>query len=145
MNKSDVRDLRRYLCSSSPTSSKNRLLDKFQKKICRTEIHMMKYVVSAAKLAKTECVRLAKYQRWDCRGILQAPKFSKDLRVGKYKHYTNSRLILVGRSGRFIGINNCFKDIHLTYVCPANSLPEGYIKPDGIHESCTHCVLHTVN
>ena len=96
---------------------------------------MMKYVVSAAKLAKTECVRLAKYQRWDCRGILQAPKFSKDLRVGKYKHYTNSRLKLVGRFGRFIGINNCFKDIHLTYVCrPIHCLHEGYIKPDGIHD-----------
>ena len=89
VNKSDVSDVRRYLCSSSTTASKNRLLDKDQKRICRRRIKMMKYVVAAAELAKTECLKLSAFERWDCKGILQAPKFSKDLRVGKLKqlHY----------------------------------------------------------
>ena len=47
---------------------------------------MMKYVVKAAKLAKTECLRLSKYEKWDCTGILKAPKFSKDLRAGKLRY-----------------------------------------------------------
>jgi hypothetical protein len=62
-------------------------LDKDQKRICRKKIKMMKYVVTAAELAKTSCLELTKYERWDCKGILQAPKFSKDLRVGKLKQY----------------------------------------------------------
>lgn len=82
VDETDRMDLRRYLCSSSSTASKNRLLDKHQKKICRTEIQFMKYVVSAAELAKEECLRLSKYERWDCSGVLKLPKFSKDLRVG---------------------------------------------------------------
>ena len=83
VNESDKHDLRRYLCSSSSTASRNRLLDKYQKKLCRTEINMMKYIVSAAELTKKECLRLTKYERWDCGGVLKLPKFSKDLRVGK--------------------------------------------------------------
>lgn len=43
----------------------------------------MKYVVTAAELAKTECLRLTKYERWHCKGVLEAPKFTRDLRVGK--------------------------------------------------------------
>ncbi|XP_028409300.1 protein Wnt-4-like isoform X1 [Dendronephthya gigantea] len=82
VDESNERDLRRYLCSSSPTANRNRLLDKEQKKICRRRTRFMKYVVTAAELARSECLRLAKYERWDCTGVLQAPKFSKDLRVG---------------------------------------------------------------
>ncbi|XP_046853407.1 protein Wnt-4-like isoform X1 [Xenia sp. Carnegie-2017] len=82
VNQSQVEDLRRYLCSSSPRASRNKLLDKEQKKICRKKIRMMKYVVIAAELAKTECLRLTKYERWDCKAVLQLPKFSKDLRAG---------------------------------------------------------------
>ncbi|CAB3990097.1 Wnt-4-like [Paramuricea clavata] len=82
VDESDDADLRRYLCSSSPTASKNRLLNKEQKKICRQNVKMMKYVVTAVELARTECLRLSEFERWDCTGILQAPKFPKDLRVG---------------------------------------------------------------
>jgi hypothetical protein len=63
-------------------------LDKEQKRICRKKVKMMKYVITAVELARTECLRLSKYERWDCTGILQAPKFSKDLRVGRLSNMT---------------------------------------------------------
>jgi hypothetical protein len=46
---------------------------------------MMKYVIAAAELAKTECLKLSAFERWDCKGVLQLqePRFPKDLRGGK--------------------------------------------------------------
>lgn len=51
----------------------------------------MKYVVTAAELAKTECLRLTKYERWHCKGVLEAPKFNRDLRVGKLNGYSHKK------------------------------------------------------
>ena len=62
--------------------------------MCKKRLSFMKYIAEAVEMTISECLKQAKYERWDCKAILKYPKFSPDIRGGKW----NSTGMLTNRS-----------------------------------------------